>query len=118
MARSLIAGHSQVKYFNQYLTLSNVDVVSFSGYRIEQMWGVISSQVRKYRVSVFHVGGNNLWDDHPADTLSKYQQLVSNIWQVNSRCQMVMSGFLCGHDLFPGKMKSKIKMPKYLLTTT
>jgi hypothetical protein len=37
----LIAGHSQVKYFDQYLKLSNVDVVSFSGYRIEQMWGVI-----------------------------------------------------------------------------
>jgi hypothetical protein len=30
--RVLIAGHSQVKYFDQYLKLSNVDVVSFSGY--------------------------------------------------------------------------------------
>ena len=26
--RVLIAGHSQVKYFDQYLKLSNVDVVS------------------------------------------------------------------------------------------
>jgi hypothetical protein len=38
--RDLIAGHSQVKYFDQYLQSSNVDVVSFSGCRIEQMWGV------------------------------------------------------------------------------
>ena len=30
--RVLIAGHSQVKYFDQYLKLSNVDVVSFLGY--------------------------------------------------------------------------------------
>ena len=86
MALSPIAGDSQVKYFDQYLTLSNVDVVSFSGYRIEQMWGVVGSQVRKYRVIGLHVGGNNLWYDHPADILSKYQQLVSNIWQVNPRC--------------------------------
>ena len=30
--RVLIADHSQVKYFDKYLKLSNVDVVSFSGY--------------------------------------------------------------------------------------
>jgi hypothetical protein len=94
MARSLIAGHSHVKYFDQYLTLSNVDVVYFSGCGIEQMWGVIGSQVRRYRAIVLHAGGNNLWDDHPADILSKYQQLVSNIWQVNPRCQVAMSGLL------------------------
>ena len=43
--RVLIAGHSQVKYFDQYLKLSNVDVVSFPGYRIEQMWGVIGHKI-------------------------------------------------------------------------
>ena len=32
----LIAGHSQEKYFDQYLKSSNVDVVSFSSHRIEQ----------------------------------------------------------------------------------
>jgi hypothetical protein len=86
---------------------ANVEVVSFSGYRIEQMWGVVGSQVRKYRVIVLHVGGNNLWDDHPVNILSKYQQLVSNIWQANPRCQVVISGLLPrGQDLFPGKMKS------------
>ena len=29
----LIAGHSQAKYFDKYLSISNVFVVSFSGYR-------------------------------------------------------------------------------------
>jgi hypothetical protein len=43
MALSPIAGDSQVKYFDQYLTLSNVDVVSFSGYRIEQVWLAVRS---------------------------------------------------------------------------
>jgi hypothetical protein len=37
--RVLIACHSQVKYFDQYLNASNVDVLSFLGYRIEEMWG-------------------------------------------------------------------------------
>jgi hypothetical protein len=70
--RVLIAGHSQVKYFDQYLKLSNVDVVSFSGYRIEQMWGVIS-------VIVLHIGANNLWNDTPSEVLNHYQQLVHNL---------------------------------------
>ena len=74
--RVLIAGHSQVKYFDQYLKLSNVDVVSFSGYRIEQMWGVIGHKVTNYSVIVLHIGANNLWNDTPAEVLNHYQQLV------------------------------------------
>jgi hypothetical protein len=54
--RVLIAGHSQVKYFDQYLKLSDVDVVSFSGYRIEQMWGVIGHKVTNYALSFSILG--------------------------------------------------------------
>jgi hypothetical protein len=40
----------------------NVDVVSFSGYRIEQMWGVIGHKVTNYSVIVLNFGANNLWN--------------------------------------------------------
>ncbi|CAG2233950.1 PAFAH1B2_3 [Mytilus edulis] len=105
--RVLIAGHSQVKYFDQYLKLSNVDVVSFSGYRIEQMWGVIGHRVPDYRIVVLHIGANNLWNDTPADVLTHYQSLVESILRLNPTCQILLSGLLPrGQDMFPGKMKS------------
>ncbi|VDI66994.1 Hypothetical predicted protein [Mytilus galloprovincialis] len=105
--RVLIAGHSQVKYFDQYLKLSNVDVVSFSGYRIEQMWGVIGRRVPDYKIVVLHIGANNLWNDTPADVLTHYQSLVDSIRRVNPSCQILLSGLLPrGQDMFPGKMKS------------
>ena len=74
----LIAGHSQVKYFDQYL---NVDVVSFSGYRIEQMWGVIGHKVTNYSAIVLRIWANNLWNDTPSEVLNHYQQLVQNSYR-------------------------------------
>jgi hypothetical protein len=106
--RVLIAGHSQLKYFDQYLKLSNVDVVTLSGYRIEQMWGVIGHKVTNYSAIVLHIWANNLWNDTPSEVLNHYQQLVQNVLQVNSRCQVLLSGLLPRtHDLYPGKMKSE-----------
>ena len=100
--------HSQVKYFDQYLKLSDVDVVCFSGYRIEQMWGVIGHKVTNYSVIVPHIGVNNLWNDTPSEVLNQYQQLVQKVLQVNSRCKVLLSGLLPrGQDLYPGKMKSE-----------
>jgi hypothetical protein len=52
--RFLITGHSHVKYFDQYLKLSNVDVVSLSGYPIEQL--------QRYRPSYW---GKYPWNDTP-----------------------------------------------------
>jgi hypothetical protein len=34
----LIAGHSQAKYFGKYLSLTDTDVLSYSGFRIDQMF--------------------------------------------------------------------------------
>jgi lysophospholipase L1-like esterase len=90
------------------LKLSNVDVVSFSGYRIEQMWGVIGHKVTNYSVIVLHIGANNLWNDTPSEVLNHYQQLVHKVLQVNSRCQVLLSGLLPrAQDFYPGKMKSE-----------
>ena len=72
----LIAGHSQLKYFDQYLKLSNVDVVSLSGYRIEQMWGVIG-----HSAIVFHIGANDLWNDTPL----RYSTTTSNSYRRSYR---------------------------------
>ena len=35
--KCLIAGHSQVKYFEQYVSLSNVKCLSYSGLSVEEL---------------------------------------------------------------------------------
>jgi hypothetical protein len=34
----LVADHSQAKYFGKYLSLTDTDVLSYSGFRIDQMF--------------------------------------------------------------------------------
>ncbi|KAJ8313386.1 hypothetical protein KUTeg_009062, partial [Tegillarca granosa] len=102
-SKVLIAGHSQAKYFSHHLKRTDVDVVSFSGFRIEQMWEKIHTMVPFYTMIVLHIGANNLWND----SVSKYQNLVQNIWTVNATCRVVISGLLhVAKNRFPGKAKS------------
>jgi hypothetical protein len=46
----LVAGHSQARYFDQFLKLPNINVVFFPGLEIKQMWSRIADQVGHYRV--------------------------------------------------------------------
>ena len=70
--------------------------------------GVIGHKVTNYSVIVLHIGANNLWNDTPSEVLNHYQQLVHKVLQVNSRCQVLLSGLLPrAQDFYPGKMKSK-----------
>ena len=89
--RILIAGHSQVKYFEQYLKMTNVDVVSFPGYRIEQMWGVIGHRVGSYKTIVLHIGANNLWNEEPPVILQHYQTLVGSVQRINPRYNTLLT---------------------------
>ncbi|KAJ8310852.1 hypothetical protein KUTeg_012717 [Tegillarca granosa] len=103
----LIAGHSQAKYFSHHLKRTDVDVVSFSGFRIEQMWEKIHTMVPFYTMIVLHIGSNNLWNDSVSKVLRQYPNLVQNIWTVNATCRVVISGLLPrDQNRFPGKAKS------------
>jgi hypothetical protein len=91
----LIAGHSQAKYFDKYLSVSNIVVVSFSGYRIDQMFAEIQPLVINYNVIILHVGANDLSRGSPVDqVLTKYQTLVQSIWSTNPKAQVILSGVL------------------------
>ena len=91
----LIAGHSQAKYFDKYLSVSNVFVVSFSGYRIEQMFADIQPLVINYNFIILHIGANDLSRGSPVDqVLTKYQTLVQSIWSTNPKAQVILSGVL------------------------
>ena len=46
----LIVGHSQVKYFQDYLFYGNIDSLSYSGSKIEELWEKIEDSVHKYKV--------------------------------------------------------------------
>jgi hypothetical protein len=50
----LVAGHSQARYFDQFLKLPNINVVFFPGRKIEQMWSRIADQVGHYRVLIVY----------------------------------------------------------------
>ena len=72
----MIAGHSQAKYFDKYLSIADVDVLSFSGYLIDMMFEKIKPTVRNYNTVVLHVGANDLSRGLTVKViLTKYQQL-------------------------------------------
>ncbi|XP_060074976.1 uncharacterized protein LOC132554682 [Ylistrum balloti] len=92
----LIAGHSQAKYFSQYLDREeDVSVVSQSGGRIENVWRNIRDVVCSYDIVVVHSGANNLiHGDSVECMLGKYQDLVERIWHVNPEVVVVLSAIL------------------------
>ncbi|CAC5424990.1 unnamed protein product [Mytilus coruscus] len=80
----LIAGHSQTKYFKQYLSLSKTNVLSYSGFRIDQMFNELQPTIDNYNTVVLHVGANDLSRGSSVKILlRKYQQLTSDIWHSN-----------------------------------
>lgn len=74
----LVAGHSQAKYFGKYLSLTDTDVLSYSGFYIDQMFQKLQPTVRNYNTVVLHIGANDLSRGLSVKAvLDKYQQLTS-----------------------------------------
>ncbi|CAC5412488.1 unnamed protein product [Mytilus coruscus] len=102
----LITGHSQAKYFKQYLSLSGTNVLSHSGFRIDQMFNELQPTIDNYNTVVLHVGANDLSRGSSVKTLlRKYQQLTSDIWHSNPTADIIISGVLPRADnQFPGAL--------------
>lgn len=100
----VIAGHSQAKYFSQYLFHTNVDVLSFSGFQIPQMFEKIQHTIPDYKVVVLHVGANDLSNGSTVPAmLQMYQDLTGRIWEINPRAHILLSGVLPrAENRFPG----------------
>ena len=49
---SLIVGHSQAKYFHQYIKDDNITTLSYPKYRIHQLWPRIQDIVQSFNVSI------------------------------------------------------------------
>lgn len=100
----LIAGHSQAKYFHQYLSATNIDVLSFSGFRISQMFEKIEPNISAYPVIVLHVGANDLSRGSSIDTMLRdFQDLTKRIWNSKPTAHIAFSGVLRrGRNQFPG----------------
>ncbi|KAK3098112.1 hypothetical protein FSP39_016207 [Pinctada imbricata] len=106
---ALIVGHSQTKYFHlAFSEECNVTSLSFSGYKIEEMWKEIETYVSSFKIIVLHVGANNLQHDSPPDILRKYQALVTNIRGVRPDCLVIISGILPrSQNLWPGQQRTR-----------
>jgi len=102
----LVAGHSQAKYFGKYLSLTDTDLLSYSGFRIDQMFQKLQPTVRNYNTVVLHIGANDLSRGLPVKTvLNKYQQLTSAIWDINPTADIILSGLLPrASNQFPGAL--------------
>jgi hypothetical protein len=48
---ALIVGHSQAKYMGRYLQSRNIEVKSFSDFKVNQIWEHIKDIVADYNVS-------------------------------------------------------------------
>ena len=73
----LVAGHSQAKYFGKYLSLTDTDMLSYSGFRIDQMFQKLQPTVRNYNTVVLHIGANDLSRGLPVKTVLNNSQVPS-----------------------------------------
>ena len=71
----LVAG--QAKYFGKYLSLTDTDVLSYSGFRIDQMFQKLQPTVRTYNTVVLHIGINDLSRGLPVKTVINNSQVPS-----------------------------------------
>ena len=103
----LIADHSQAKYFSKYLSLPSIDVISYSGFRISQMFEKIQPTITNYNTMVLHVGANDLACGTPVKKmLQLFQALASGIWELNPTVDILLSGLLPKTDnQFPGALQ-------------
>ena len=103
----LIADHSQAKYFSKYLSLPSIDVISYSGFRICQMFEKIQPTITNYNTVVLHVGANDLACGTPVKKmLQLFQALASGIWELNPTVDILLSGLLPRTDnQFPGVLQ-------------
>lgn len=102
----LVAGHSQAKCFGKYLSLTDTDVLSYSGFHIDQMFQKLQPTVRNYNTVVLHIGANDLSRGLSVKAvLDKYQQLTSAIWDINPTADIIVSGLLPrASNQFPGAL--------------
>ena len=71
----LVAGHSQAKYFGKYFSLTDTDVLSYSGFRIDQMFQKLQPTVRNYNTIVLHIGANDVSRALPVKTVINNSQV-------------------------------------------
>ena len=48
---ALIVGHSQAKYFHEYIHDANIIPLSYPGFRVDQLWSEIEDLVPSFQVS-------------------------------------------------------------------
>ena len=84
---NLIIGHSQVKYFENYISLMDTKCESFSGCLIEDLLKESSVKILIPETQVVAVlcGINNLPRDDSATVIDKFNKLFDGILELNPR---------------------------------
>jgi hypothetical protein len=78
---TLIVGHSQARYFSQYIDSDRAVCLSYRGYCTYQIWPEICDIVHGFDIVVLHVGANDLPCNSAETVLSSFQDLAENIWR-------------------------------------
>lgn len=88
---TLIVGHSQTKYFSEYLRLDNVHTLSFPGAKVEDVGGNICDFVEQFDIVVLHLGANNFPSDSASEVAWKYWDLLQNCVSVTPAMKLIVS---------------------------
>lgn len=90
---TLIASHSQGRYFSRYHSQRCDVMTSFHpGFRVEQMFGAISDLIPAFDIVVLHIGANNLGCEDAGTVFSRFQTLFSDI-------RMAKPGYVLSYTL-------------------
>ena len=86
-------GDSQLKYLHHVLD-DDSNVRFSSGFRVEQIWDLLSGVVFNFRTIAIHVGTNNIPHEDPSTILHRYRYLLQSIWKANPSARIIASGIL------------------------
>ncbi|KAJ8303080.1 hypothetical protein KUTeg_019476 [Tegillarca granosa] len=85
-----------------------VHVLPFPGCQFHQLWKEIKNHVPKYKVIAIHCGVNDLGRIEADIVIDRLQQLLQNIWRVNSTAEIILSSVLPrSQNLFRGQQRSE-----------
>ena len=89
----LFVGDSQLKYLHHVLD-DDSSVRFSSGFRVEQIWALLSGVVLDFRTIAIHAGTNNIPNEDPSTILHRYGYLLKTIWKANPSARIIASGIL------------------------
>src|SRR5258705_2671254 len=91
----LVLGGSKVKYLAECLQWNErIEVLSFSGYRIQDLPAELEKVVSFFNNIWLHLGTNNLPKEKPSQAVTHYEKLLQHVRAVHPTCSIFVASLL------------------------